>query len=81
MKTRNWLGVSLVILVLAFVGGWVSAQTQTVPVPPTVLTGADIGFRVEGQRAGVAVGRLVVRIDGRWVETDSTGQVRRLTSY
>jgi hypothetical protein len=35
---------------------------------PTVLTGADVGFRLERVRDGVPVGQVVVRIDGRWVE-------------
>jgi hypothetical protein len=35
---------------------------------PTILTGADVGFRLVRVRDGVPVGRVVVRIDGRWVE-------------
>ena len=35
---------------------------------PTVLTGADVGFRLERVRDGVPIGQVVVRIDGRWVE-------------
>jgi len=35
---------------------------------PTILTGADVGFRLERVREGVPVGRVVVRVDGRWVE-------------
>jgi hypothetical protein len=35
---------------------------------PTILTGADLGFRLERVREGVPVGQVVVRIDGRWVE-------------
>lgn len=35
---------------------------------PTFLAGDDIGFRLERLRDGVPIGRVVVRIDGRWVE-------------
>jgi hypothetical protein len=35
---------------------------------PTILTGADVGFRLERVRDGVPIGRVVVRVDGRWVE-------------
>jgi hypothetical protein len=35
---------------------------------PTILTGADVGFRLIRVRDGVPVGQMVVRIDGRWVE-------------
>ena len=33
-----------------------------------ILSGSDIGFRVEGQKRGAPVGTLMVRIDGQWVE-------------
>jgi hypothetical protein len=40
------------------------------PAPPgvRVLTGNDIGFRVEGNRGDYPVGTLVVRINGKWVD-------------
>lgn len=49
------------------------------PEPPVVLSGTDLGFRVEGPRDGDRVGRLVVRIDGQWVEAASAPAVVRLT--
>lgn len=36
---------------------------------PTVVTGNDIGFRFERTADGIAIGRLIVRVDGRWIET------------
>ena len=36
---------------------------------PTVLSGSDVGFRVEQTEDGLLVGRLVVRVNGRWVDT------------
>ena len=36
---------------------------------PTVVSGSDIGFRIERTQDGIPVGRLVVRVDGRWVDT------------
>jgi hypothetical protein len=38
---------------------------------PTVISGDDIGFRIERTRDGIAIGKLVVRVDGRWVDTDT----------
>jgi hypothetical protein len=38
---------------------------------PTVVTGPDIGFRLERTQNDVAIGKLVVRVDGRWIETGS----------
>jgi hypothetical protein len=37
------------------------------PGPPGILTGADIGFRVEGP--GPA-GTLMIKLNGRWVEAE-----------
>jgi len=42
------------------------AQT---PPQLRVISGGDLGFRVEGQaRDGTPTGKLVVRINGQWVE-------------
>ena len=59
---------------LVFVGVWTSAQSQ-VPPPaaeppleqPLVLSGSDVGFRVESRRGDVPRGQLVVKINGAWV--------------
>jgi hypothetical protein len=49
--------------------GWVAAQ-QTQAPNPNLLTGDEIGFRVEGQAPGGGVlGTLMVRLKtGEWVE-------------
>jgi hypothetical protein len=36
---------------------------------PMVISGNDIGFRIERTRDGIPVGKVVVRVDGRWVDT------------
>ena len=38
---------------------------------PTVISGKDIGFRVERFDGGRPVGVLVIRVDGQWVEPKS----------
>jgi hypothetical protein len=77
MTVRAW-NVALVALGLAVLGVWASAQApqQT----PVIISGTDIGFQVESQRGGIPVGRLVVRVDGRWVEAQFAAGVRRLSS-
>lgn len=81
MAQRIRFVVLVAILMLGFVGGWVSAQSiAVVPVPPTVLSGENIGFRLEGYRSNVVVGKLVVQVNGKWVEAEFSGGVRRLTS-
>jgi hypothetical protein len=47
---------------------------------PRVLSGADLGFRVEGTaRDGAPMGTLVVRVDGKWVVPQFQPALRRAT--
>jgi hypothetical protein len=64
--------VIAVAIICAFVT-WSVATAQVIavkPVPPRVMTGADVGFRVEGLRGNTPVGRIVVRVNGEWVEAE-----------
>jgi hypothetical protein len=75
-RIRMILPVLLVLLVTAAI--WVSAQvtqpfgTRTGDplslVAPTVIAGIDLGFRIESTKDNIPVGKIVVRINGRWVE-------------
>jgi len=57
--------------VLLGAGAWGYAQAvMPQPVTPVVIFGNEIGFRMEARKGEKAVGRLVVRIDGTWVETE-----------
>ena len=56
--------------------GWVAGQQQTQPyrvpidpsIQPYILSGPDIGFRVEGKTRDGVVGALMVRLkSGEWV--------------
>ena len=48
-------------------------------VPPRILSGSDIGFRVERtDPSGRPVGTWLLRIDGDWVEISPEPIVRRL---
>ena len=57
------------LVVLLGVAAWSGAQgvigTRPV-VPPVVLAGPDVGFRMTGQKGATPVGQLVVRINGEW---------------
>jgi hypothetical protein len=73
-------GVNLIVLtVLVVVAAvWASAQVTQPPGPrgrdlmklvaPTVISGSDLGFRIESNTDNVPVGKLVVRINGVWVD-------------
>jgi hypothetical protein len=43
--------------------------------PEVILTGDDLGFRLEGHQGGARTGTFVVRIDGKWVEARSAVKV------
>ena len=66
-------------------GMWIHAQTPPRPAPsqeqqPTVLSGNDIGFRVDTRKGGTLVGKLVVRVNGQWVEVEESVGIKRLTA-
>jgi hypothetical protein len=65
-----------------FLAGFVAAATllagvqttaqsvQVERVTPRVMTGSEVGFRVEGLRGGTPVGTIVVQVNGQWVAAD-----------
>jgi hypothetical protein len=67
------------VAVFAFVAGaaaWSFAQALAPrPVQPVVLTGTDIGFRMEGRRGNTPMGKFVVRVGGEWVAVEFSGSV------
>jgi hypothetical protein len=76
--TRYWKIAILWALSLVVVSALSSsAQTQRGGRPgpdratesPTVVSGSDVGFRIERTQDGIPVGKVVVRVDGRWVDT------------
>jgi hypothetical protein len=85
MRQTFRLLIVFLILGAAFAAGrWTHAQAPTTPPAqsqtPTVISGSDIGFRVDRQKGNTPVGTLVVRINGQWVEPEFAMGVRRLTA-
>jgi hypothetical protein len=75
----RYLLATLVTLAIVSIG-WAAAQVAVDTVPPKVLAGPNVGFRVEGLRGGTTpVGRIVVMVNGQWVEAElaSGSQQRR----
>ena len=68
MSQRLWPVVSLA-LALAL-GAVALAQPRSGPpaLEPNVVSGADIGFRIDGFDGRQPIGTLVVKVNGRWVE-------------
>ena len=75
------LGVMILTLTVA-AAGWTFAQgTQAPPPAPTVISGTDIGFRVDAQataNTGRLTGAWVVRVNGQWVEPEPLRMSRPL---
>ena len=46
---------------------------------PIVISGNDVGFRMEGRKGNTPVGRLVVRIDGKWMDVESVWTSKPIT--
>jgi len=70
----SWIAAALVAATTTLV----FAQTRS--PQPQVLSGADLGFRVEGTDfRGRPTGTFVVRIDGNWVAVGTSGGVHPAT--
>jgi hypothetical protein len=71
-----WLGLAAV----TGSGLTVLAQAQRRPggEPPRIVSGNDLGFRIEGAdpRTGNPTGTWMVRVGGEWMEIGHAGAVR-----
>jgi hypothetical protein len=56
------------------------AYQMTPRVPPRIISGGDVGFRVEGTMGGRPAGQLVIRVDGEWVEPQYSMRTRPSTT-
>ena len=58
---------------LAIVAGFTSALMRAqAPANAPVVSGADLGFRIQGKNQnGEPLGRFVIRVDGKWVPVAS----------
>jgi hypothetical protein len=69
------LWLVLILLLTAVSSGFAIAAVQ--PRQGRVVSGDDIGFRIEGvDRQGNPMGTLVIRMKGDWVPATSTFGVR-----
>ena len=53
----------------------VGAAGALITEAPTIVSGPDLGFRIERTRDGIALGKIVVRVDGKWIDTGSSATV------
>ena len=81
---RKYVAAGLLMAIVFSAGLWVRAQVVQLPnasAPPTIISGADVGFRVERWDGDTPIGRWVVRSSGQWVEPRTTMSPRRLASH
>ncbi len=73
----------LIVLCVLGTGVWAGAQMTAVrPVtPPRTISGADLGFQINGMDGDTPVGEVVVRINGKWVGVREAAGPRRLSSH
>jgi hypothetical protein len=78
MKRLLLLWMVSMVVVAAATATFTTAQTRQ--TEPRIVSGDDIGFRVEGTdpRTGSPTGRLMLRLNGEWVEAGSAGTMRLL---
>lgn len=78
---RTWITLllaSLAVVIVASVAMF--AQTRLLERDYRMVSGNDIGFRVEGtDRSGRPVGTWMIRINGEWVEPSPDAILRRLS--
>lgn len=65
------------LIVVAAASRLMLAQTTT--ADKKIVSGADLGFRIDSDRGGVPTGRFVVRVNGKWVEVKESVGAARLT--
>ena len=72
--------IVLVIVCVVFalsIATWLHAQKANTP---TVLSGNDIGFRIDGRRGNTPIGTLVIKVNGQWVPVESAAAPKALTT-
>jgi hypothetical protein len=75
---RRWIAVWFASLIVVAGLASVLTRAQTGPGETRVVSGADIGFRVDAISAtGQPTGTLVIRVKGEWVPVAFTPDVRR----
>jgi hypothetical protein len=78
------VSVALVVVAITVaLATWTFAQTAQQDAP-VILTGTDIGFRVDRQRTqqvGKLSGTWVVRFNGQWTEPEGGARALPLTTH
>jgi hypothetical protein len=71
MSKRALSIVAVWLLSLVAIAAVAQSRPTTPDREPTVISGKDIGFRVDRYDGRRPVGEIVIRVDGQWVEPKS----------
>ena len=77
-KQVNVIGVMALLLALLAVILRAQTVTYVSPKPPVIITGSDLGFRVDHLEGDVPVGELVVQQNGEWVPVRFAAALKRM---
>jgi hypothetical protein len=72
--------ILLVVICASFLlglGAWLHAQATDTA---RIVSGSDIGFRIEGRRGNTPIGTFVIKINGQWVPVESAAAPKALTT-
>jgi hypothetical protein len=72
--------LALLVVTVAFVAGRSTTYAQISPSQRPVISGNDIGFRVDRRKGDTPVGVLVVRVNGEWLEPEFSVTARPATA-
>lgn len=75
-KALLWLASLVVVALITSTLTAAQVLRSVRPVTPQVISGEDLGFRVEGvmsDEAATPSGSLVIRVNGEWVEVRLDG--------
>lgn len=67
----------LSLVVVAAGSRLILAQTNN--ADRRVVSGSDLGFRIDSERNGVPTGHFVIRVNGNWIEVKEAVVASRLT--
>jgi hypothetical protein len=77
--TMKRVGLLILLMCVVVVGAVIGLRAQAKPPaePQTtderIISGSDLGFRVEERNVRGVTGTLVVRVNGRWVPVNLPG--------
>jgi hypothetical protein len=68
--TRQTIALLIAALLFGAATGWTGAQMNqwTRVAEPVVVSGDNVGFRIEWMDGEIPTGKIVVRVKGQWVE-------------